>query len=143
MGDVLVGEIDAPEPFSEIVSDAAKKLKDHGIDQVSKFYELEYVPSENETANLVRKIIDPIDKVLGLGGIPTGKWLKYWEALKLTPDGGMVLGNAAAKIRIYFMEKELQNEIDNLKKRYEAIPNDAKSNEFIGTSEGTNLKPNI
>lgn len=143
LGDVLVGEIDAPEPFSEIASDAAKKLKNMGIDQVSKFYELEYVPSENETANLVRKIIDPIDKVLSLGGIPTGKWLKYWEALRLSPDGGMVLGNTAAKIRIYFMQNELQNDIDNLKKRLSEIPDDAMPNTFTGKSEGTYLKSSL
>ena len=143
LGDVLVGEIEAPEPFSDIVTDAGQKLKDMGINEVSKFYELEYVPSENETANLVRKIIDPIDKVLGLGGIPTGKFLKYWEALKLTPDGGMIIGNTAAKIRIYFMEKELENDIDNLKKRLNEIPDEAMPNTFTGTSEGTYLKSSL
>lgn len=135
LGDVLVGQIDAPGPFSDIVSDAAQKLKDQGIEQLSKYYEIEYVLSENETANLVRKIIAPIDQALGVFGIPTGKWLKYWEAIKLAPDGGMVIGNVAAKIRIYFMEKELQDDIDNLKKRLAEIPIDAPSNAYSGTSE--------
>lgn len=126
LGDVLVGQIDAPVLFSDIVSEAAQRLKDKGIEQVSKYYELEYVPSENETADLVRKIIGPIDKALG--SIPTGKYLKYWEALKLTTDGGMVIGNVAAKVRIYFMEKELQDDIDNLKRRLSEIPGDTSSN---------------
>lgn len=119
LGDVLVGQIDAPEPFADVISEAAQKLKDLGINQVAKYYELNYEPSENETANIVRKIIDPVDKALSVLGIPTGKWLKYWEALKLTPDGGMAIGNVAAKVRIYFMEKELQDDIDHLKKRLE------------------------
>ena len=131
LGDVLVGQIDAPEPFADVVSEAAQKLKDLGINQVAKYYELNYEPSENETANLVRKIIDPIDKTLGVIGIPTGKWLKYWEALKLTPDGGMAIGNVAAKVRIYFMEKELRDEIEDLKNRLEKIPNDIPSNAYV------------
>ena len=139
LGDVLVGQIDAPGPFSDVVSEAAQKLKGRGIKQVSKYYELEYEPSENETANLVRKIIDPIDKSLGVLGIPTGKFLKYWEALKLTPEGGMTIGNVAAKVRIYFLEKELQDEIEQLKKRLEDIPNEIPSNTFTGTSEGTHF----
>lgn len=139
LGDVLVGQIDAPGPFSDVVSEAAQKLKGMGIKQVSKYYELEYEPSENETANLVRKIIDPIDKSLGVLGIPTGKFLKYWEALKLTPEGGMTIGNVAAKVRIYFLEKELQDEIEQLKKRLEDIPNEIPSNTFTGTSEGTHF----
>lgn len=140
LGDVLVGQIDALGPFSDVVSEAAQKLKGMGIKQVSKYYELEYEPSENETANLVRKIIDPIDKSLGVLGIPTGKFLKYWEAFKLTPEGGLVIGNVAAKVRIYFLEKELQDDIENLKKRLEDIPNEVPSNTFTGTSEGTHLK---
>lgn len=142
LGDVLVGQIDAPDPFSDVVSEAAQKLKNLGIKQISKYYELEYEPSENETANLVRKIIDPIDKSLSVLGIPTGKFLKYWEALKLTPDGGMAIGNVAAKVRIYFLEKELQDDIEHLKKRLEEIPNDIQSNANAGTSEGTHFWSN-
>ncbi len=128
LGDVLVGEIDAPQPFLKIITDAATKLKEMGVKEVSKYYDLEYEPSENKTANLVREIIDPIDKALGALGIPTGKWLKYWEALKLTPDGGMAIGNVAAKVRIYVMEKELQDEIEQLKLRLTEIPYDTSLN---------------
>lgn len=143
LGDVLVGQIDAPEPLSDIISDAATKLKDLGIKQVSKYYDLEYEPSENKTADLVRSIIDPIDKAFVALGLPTGKWLKYWEALKLTPDAGMAIGNAAAKVRIYFIEKDLLDEIDLLKKRLAEIPNDMPSNVYSGTSEeGTHFTPN-
>jgi hypothetical protein len=128
LGDVLVGEIDAPQPFLKLITDAATKLKEMGVKEVSKYYDLEYEPSENKTANLVREIIDPIDKTLGALGIPTGKWLKYWEALKLTPDGGMAIGNVAAKVRIYVMEKELQDEIEQLKLRLTEIPYDTSLN---------------
>lgn len=128
LGDVLVGEIDAPQPFSKLITDAATKLKEMGVKEVSKYYDLEYEPSENETANLVREIIDPIDKTLGVLGIPTGKWLKYWEALKLTPDGGMAIGNVAAKVRIYVMEKELKDEIEQLKLRLTENPNETSLN---------------
>lgn len=121
LGDVLVGEIKATEPFLSIVSDAAKKLKTRGINHVSKYYDLEYEPSENKTADIVRNIISPIDNFLGLSGIPTGKWLKYWEALKLTPDGGMVIGNVAAKVRIFFLEKDLKDEIIMLEKRMNRV----------------------
>lgn len=139
LGDVLVGQIDAPGPFSDVVSDASKELKDLGIKQVSKYYEIEYTPSENETANLVRKIIDPIDKAISVSGVSMGKWLKYWEALKLSPDGGMVIGNVAAKVRIYFMENELQEDIEKLKKRLAEIPSDEPSNVYTGTSEERTL----
>ena len=139
LGDVLVGQIDAPGPFSDVVSDASKELKDLGIKQVSKYYEIEYTPSENETANLVRKIIDPIDKAISVSGVSMGKWLKYCEALKLSPDGGMVIGNVAAKVRIYFMENELQEEIEKLKKRLAEIPSDEPSNVYTGTSEERTL----
>lgn len=142
LGDVLVAEIEAPAPFSNIISDVAQKLKDYGITQVSKFYEIDYEPSENETANLVRRIINPIDKYLAGFGIPTGKFLKYWAAIKLTPDGGMAIGNTVAKVRLYFMEKELQDEINHLQRRLEENPNDVPSNTYTGTTEGTHFKSN-
>ena len=68
-----------------------------------------------------------------------GKWLKYWEALNLSPDGGMVIGNVAAKVRIYFMENELQEDIEKLKKRLAEIPSDEPSNVYTGTSEERTL----
>lgn len=124
LSDVFVGQIDVPGPFSDVVADASKRLQDLGIQKVSDYYEIEYTPSENETADHVRKIIEPIDKVLGVTGIPMGKWLKYWEAIKLSPDGGMIIGNVAAKIRIYVMEDELKSDIEKLKKRLAEIPDE-------------------
>lgn len=122
LGDVLVGQIEAPGPFSDVVSKASKELKERGIAEVSRYYDLDYKPSENENANLVRKVLDPIDKVISATGVPLGKWLKYWESIKLSPDAGMVVGNAAAKVRIYLMESELEDDIKQLQKQLDAIP---------------------
>lgn len=122
LGDVLVGQIEAPGPFSDVVSKASKELKERGIVAVSRYYDLDYKPSENENANLVRKVLDPIDKVISATGVQLGTWLKYWETIKLSPDAGMVVGNAAAKVRIYLMESELEDDIKQLQKQLDAIP---------------------
>jgi hypothetical protein len=134
LGDVVVGQIDSPS-IPKIFSEVAKRLKEKGIEQVSRYWGLEYVPSENETADFVRQIVEPVDKVLSASGIDTGKFLKYWEAVKFTPDAGMTTGNVAAKIRIYFMEEELQKDIDDLKKRLEQMPADTPYNVHTGVLE--------
>jgi len=129
LGGVLVAEIPTPsglphglsQHWEDIISEAANKLKRKGIKAVSNYYEIDYAPSENETADLVREILNPVDKYLNTFHVPIGKWVKYWEAMKLTPDGGMIVGNTASKVRIYFMEKDLEDEIETIKKRLNSI----------------------
>ena len=122
--DALIAEIPSTDikVLDKLLSDAAKKLQEAGIDRLSKFYGIdEFKPSENETADRVRKILSPIDKILDKCHISSAKFVKYWEALKLTPDVGMVIGNTAAKVHIYFMEKDLKKEIADLEGRLEEL----------------------
>ena len=121
-GGVLVAQIEVTPPLQDALEKSAEELKKLGITEVSKYYDIDYIPSQNETADLVRNILNPVDKILSSSGVPMGKWLKYWEALKLTPDAGMIIGNAGAKVRIYFMIKELEEEISQLEKEISEMP---------------------
>ena len=124
-GEILVAEIpnSSMKELDKLTNKAATQLKEYGINELSKYYEIDYKPSENETAELVRNIISPIDEFLGKYNIDTGKFCKYWEIMKLTPDLGMIIGNSAAKVRIYFMQKELEQEIADHEKRLNEIRN--------------------
>lgn len=122
--DALIAEIPSTDVkvLDKLLSDAAEKLQEAGIDRLSDFYGIDdFKPSENETADRVRKILSPIDKILDKCHISSAKFVKYWEALKLTPDVGMVIGNTAAKVHIYFMEKDLKKEMADLEERLEEL----------------------
>lgn len=124
LGDVLVAEIDTPAPLNDAIQTAAGQLKKEGIDALSRYYQIDYEPLENSRAETVRRIVTPIDNIMNSAHVPLGKWAKYWDALRLTPDLGMVAGNLAAKIRIYFFERDLEEEIEDLKARLEMEPLD-------------------
>ena len=121
--DALISEIPSTDikVLDKMLGDAAGKLQEAGIDKLSKYYDIDYKPSENETADRVRNILSPIDKILDKCHISSAKFIKYWEALKLTPDVGMVIGNTAAKVHIYFMERDLKKEIADLEQRLEEL----------------------
>lgn len=121
--DALISEIPSTDikALDKLLGDAAEKLKEAGINKLSQYYDIDYKPSENETADRVRKILSPIDKILDKCHISSAKFVKYWEALKLTPDVGMVIGNTAAKVHIYFMERDLKKEIADLERRLEEL----------------------
>lgn len=121
--DALISEIPSTDikVLDKMLNDAAVKLQEAGIDKLSKYYDFDYLPSENETADRVRKILSPIDKILDKCHISSAKFVKYWEALKLTPDVGMIIGNTAAKVHIYFMERDLKKEIADLEQRLEEL----------------------
>lgn len=111
LGDIIVAELPMPSKLEHLASPIIAKLKAKGIKKVSDFYEIDYVPSQNENAEYVRQAIEPLDKALSSFNVPVGKYLKYWEAVKLSPSGGKIIGNALAKVRIYFITKDLENEI--------------------------------
>lgn len=121
--DALISELpqtDSKE-LDKLMKIAADSLQKKGINKLSKYYDLDYKPSENEVADGVRKFLAPIDKILDKCHISSAKFIKYWEALKLTPDVGMVIGNTAAKVHIYFMERDLKKEIADLEGRLEEL----------------------
>lgn len=133
--DALISEIpqtDSKE-LNKLIKIAADSLQKKGINKLSRYYDIDYKPSENQSADRVRKILSPIDKILDKCHISSAKFFKYWEALKLTPDVGMVLGNTAAKIHIYFMESDLKKEIADLEGRLDELK---KQSSVVAPKEG-------
>lgn len=119
LGEILVAEIPSTKKqlLDQQLSKATLQFKREVIDNWSNYMDVNYVPSTNERAKLIKKIINPIDKVLNVTGVDLGKYLIYWKIIKHSPELGMTIGNLAAQCEIYFRQSELKKEIADLEKQ--------------------------
>lgn len=113
LGEVLISVIPSTgvKAVDREIENAAKELKQHGINAMSEALDIYYEPSTNKNAETVRKIITPIDKAITIKGVNLGKFCKYWEFIKRTPELGMIVGNVAAQVTIYIRQRDLEKEI--------------------------------
>lgn len=116
LGDVLISVVPSTDikDLDNEIEKALIELKKKGINKMSEALDIYYEPSTNENAELVRKIISPIDKTLSVKGVNLKKFNTYWEIIKRTPELGMIFGNGAAQINIYMRQKDLEKEIARL-----------------------------
>lgn len=116
LGDVLISVVPSTDikDLDSAIEKALTELKKKGINKMSGALDIYYEPSTNENAELVRKIITPIDKALSVKGVSLKKFNKYWEIIKRTPELGMIIGNSAAQLKIYMRQKDLEKEISRL-----------------------------
>ena len=119
LGEILVAEIPSTKKqlLDQQLSKATLQFKREVIDNWSNYMDVNYVPSTNERAKLIKKLINPIDKVLNVTGVDLGKYLIYWKIIKHSPELGMTIGNLAAQCEIYFRQSELKKEIADLEKQ--------------------------
>lgn len=130
---IIVAELSNIPYLGKLIEKIGSKLQAKGIAKLSDYYDINYEPIPNENAELIESIVSPLDEALSASHFPLGKFAKYWDIIKHSPSIGKIAGDGAAKIRIFYMEKDLENEITATEARLEGLR--LQRNKAISTQE--------